>query len=89
MSTHFDFGYAAYHCNVIMQSAIAHVADYHPLTLLQRFVSTVKQPEGYPDAIPLHIALSSISGNEPIRKFCHVMCAVGANMASKPQNFIG
>ena len=55
MSTH--FGYAAYHCNVIMQSAIAHVADYHPLTLLQWFVSTVKQPEGYPDAIPLHIAL--------------------------------
>ena len=32
---------------------------------------------------------NSILENEPIRKFCCVMCAVGATMASKPQNFIG
>ena len=30
-----------------------------------------------------------ISGNEPIGRFCCVMCAVGATMASKPQNFVG
>ena len=30
-----------------------------------------------------------ISGNEPIRKVFCVMCAVGATMAGKPQNFVG
>ena len=29
-----------------------------------------------------------ILGNEPIRKVCCVMCAVGATMASKPQKFV-
>ena len=29
-----------------------------------------------------------IPGIQPIREFLHVMCAVGATMATKPQNFI-
>ena len=31
----------------------------------------------------------SILGNEQTRNFCCVMCAVGATMATKPQNFVG
>ena len=50
-------GDAAYHCNALVQSEMAHVADYHPLTLLQMFAPTIKQPKGHPDVMPLHIAL--------------------------------
>ena len=31
--------------------------DYHPLALLQMFAPMIKHPEGYPDAMPLLIAL--------------------------------
>ena len=55
--TPFHFGYTTYHCNALMQSTIVHIVDYHPLTLLQMFAPTVKQPERYHDAMPLHIAL--------------------------------
>ena len=37
------------------QSTLASAVDYNALALLQMFASTVKQPEGYPDAMPLHI----------------------------------
>ena len=40
-----------------MQSTLTSVANYQPLTLLQMFASLIKQPEGYPDAMPLHITL--------------------------------
>ena len=51
------FGYTTYHCSALTPSAIAHVVDYHPLVLLQMFAPMIKQPDRYPDAMPLHIAL--------------------------------
>ena len=51
------FGYTMYHCSALAKSAMAHIMDYHLLALLQMFASTIKQPDGYPDMMPLHIAL--------------------------------
>ena len=34
---------------------LAMVANFHPLAALQVFPTT-KQPDGYPDAMPLHLA---------------------------------
>ena len=47
----------AYHCCHIAKSTLATVANFHPLAALQAFLS-IEQPDGYPDAMPLHVALA-------------------------------
>ena len=42
------FGYAAY----LAKTALAGIADLHPLACLQMVSADTQQPEGYPDAIP-------------------------------------
>ena len=52
-----QFGFAANHCYTLAPSAITSITDYHPLTLLQMFVSSTKQPEEYLDDMPWYISL--------------------------------
>ena len=33
---------------------------FHPLASLQTFVSSITQPDGFPNAMPLHIALQQL-----------------------------
>ena len=47
-------------CHHLAQSAINSVADFHPLASLQTFVSSIVQPNGYPDTMPLHVALQQV-----------------------------
>ena len=51
------FAYAAYHCKHLAQTGIRSVFDFHLLASLQAFASTIAQPDGYPDAMPLIMAL--------------------------------
>ena len=63
------FAYAAYHCKHLAQTGIQSVFDFHPFASLRAFASTIAQPDGYPDAIPLNVALQ-----QPNRdKFIHAM----------------
>ena len=48
------FGYAAY----LAKTALAGIADLHPLACLQMVSADIQQPEGYPDAMPLEVALA-------------------------------
>ena len=48
------FGYAVYLAN----TALAGIADLHPLACLQMVSADIQQPEGYPDAMPLEVALA-------------------------------
>ena len=48
------FGYAAY----LAKTALSGIADLHPLPVLQMVSGDINQPEGYPDAMPLDIALA-------------------------------
>ena len=48
------FGYAAY----LVKTALAGIADLHPLACLQMVSADIQQPEGYPDAMPLEVALA-------------------------------
>ena len=64
-----QFAYAAYHCKHLAQTGIQSVFDFHPFASLQAFASTIAQPDGYPDAMPLNVALQ-----QPDRdKFIHAM----------------
>ena len=49
-----QFGYAAY----LAKTALAGIADLHPLACLQMVSADIQQPEGYPDAMPLEVALA-------------------------------
>ena len=51
------FAYAAYHCRHLAQTGIQSVCDFHPFAGLQAFASTIAQPDGYPDAMPLNVAM--------------------------------
>ena len=51
------FAYAAYHCQHLAQTGIQSVCNFHPVAGLQAFVSTIAQPDGYPDAMPLNVAM--------------------------------
>ena len=51
------FSFVAYHCHHLAQSTITSVVDFHPLVSLQMFISSIAQPNGYLDAMPLHVAL--------------------------------
>ena len=51
------YAFAVYHCTNLAQSAITSIADFHQLASLQTFVSSIAQPDGFPDAMPLHIAM--------------------------------
>ena len=51
------FAYAAYHCKHLAQTGIQSVFDFHPFASLQAFASTITQPDGYPDAMPLNVAM--------------------------------
>ena len=63
------FAYAAYHCKHLAQTGIQSVCDFHPFACLRAFASTIAQPDGYPDAVPLNVALQ-----QPDRdKFIHAM----------------
>ena len=63
------FAYAAYHCKHLAQAVIQSTFDFHPFTSLQAFASTITQPDGYPDAMPLNVAMQ-----QPDRdKFIHTM----------------
>ena len=48
------FGYAAY----LAKTALSGIADLHPLACLQMISDDINQPEGYPDAMPLDVALA-------------------------------
>ena len=48
------FGYAAY----LAKTALAGIADLHPLACLQIISADIQQPEGYPDTMPLEVALA-------------------------------
>ena len=56
------FAQAAYHCCCVAQRLIdGSIADFHPLTLLQMVATSfadIQQPDGYPDYMPLHVALA-------------------------------
>ena len=51
------FAYAAYHCRHLAQTGIQSVCDFHPFAGLRAFASTIAQPNGYPDAMPLNVAM--------------------------------
>lgn len=51
------FAFVAYHCCHLAQTVAQNIADFHPLALLQ-MMGAIHQPEGYPDAMPLHVALA-------------------------------
>ena len=51
------FAYAAYHYKNLAQTVIRSVFKFHPLASLQAFASTITQPDGYPDAMPLNVAM--------------------------------
>ena len=51
------FAYAAYHCKHLAQTGIQSVCDFHPFAGLRAFASTITQPDGYPDAMPLNVAM--------------------------------
>ena len=51
------FAYAAYHCKNLAQAGIQSVCDFHPIASLRAFASTIAQPDGYPDAMPLNVAM--------------------------------
>ena len=53
-----QFAYMAYDCQHLVQSSLQAIADFHSLASLQAFVSTIAQPDGYPDAMSLHVAIS-------------------------------
>ena len=48
------FGYAAY----LAKTALSGIADLHPLACLQMVSGDINQPEGYPDEMPLDVALA-------------------------------
>ena len=48
------FGYAAY----LAKTALSGIAVLHPLACLQMVSGDINQPEGYPDAMPLDVALA-------------------------------
>ena len=52
-----QFAYAAYHCKHLAQTGIQSVFDFHPFASLRAFASTIAQPDGYSDAMPLNMAL--------------------------------
>ena len=39
------------------QSSIKSIFDFHLFASLQAFASTIAQPDGYPDAMPLNVAM--------------------------------
>ena len=51
------FAYTAYHCRNLAQSGIQSVCDFHPFAGLRAFAATIAQPDGYPDAMPLNVAM--------------------------------
>ena len=51
------FAYAAYHCKNLAQTGIQSVFNFHPFASLRAFASTIAQPDGYPDAMPLNVAM--------------------------------
>ena len=52
------FAYTAYHFCFLAQSCLTSIVDFHPLASLQAFAANISQPDGYPDAMPLHVALA-------------------------------
>ena len=63
------FAYAAYHSKHLAQTGIQSVCDFHPFASLRAFASTIAQPDGYPDAMPLNVALQQ----PDLDKFIHAM----------------
>ena len=51
------FAYAPYHRRHLAQTGIQSVYDFHPFAALRAFTSTIAQPDGYPDAMPLNVAM--------------------------------
>ena len=51
------FAYAAYHCKNLALTGIQSVCDFHRFASLWAFASTIAQPDGYPDAMPLNVAM--------------------------------
>ena len=64
-----QFAYAAYHCKHLAQTGIQSVFDFHLFASLQAFASTITQPDGYPDAMPLNVAMQQ----RDCDKFIHAM----------------
>ena len=64
-----QFAYAAYHCKHLAQTGIQSVFDFHPFASLQAFASTIAHRDGYPDAMPLDMAMQQPDHD----KFIHAM----------------
>ena len=64
-----QFAYAAYHCKHLAQTGIQSISNFHPFASLRAFASTIAQPDGYPDAMPLNVALQQPNHD----KFIHAM----------------
>ena len=63
------FAYTVYHCKHLAQTGLQSVSDFHPFASLRAFASTIAQPDGYLDAMPLNVTLQ-----QPDRdKFIHSM----------------
>ena len=74
------FAYAAYHCRNMAQTGIQSVCDFHPFAGLWAFASTITQPDSYPDAMPLNMAMQQPDCD----KFIAVMaCELGQHMELK------
>ena len=74
------FAYAAYHCKHLAQMGIQSIFDFYPFASLRAFASTIAQPDGYPDAMPLNVALQQADRD----KFIHAMaCELEQHMELK------
>ena len=51
------FVYVAYHSKTLAQTGIQSVFNFHLFASLQAFASTIAQPDGYPNAMPLNVAM--------------------------------
>ena len=74
------FAFAAYHCKNLALTGIQSICDFHPFASLRAFASTIAQPDGYPDAMPLNVAMQ-----QPDRdKFISAMaCELGQHTELK------
>ena len=69
-----QFAFAAYHCKHLAQTGIQSVFDFHPFASLCAFASTITQPDGYPDAMPLNMAIQQSNQDKFIHAMARELC---------------
>ena len=68
------FVYAAYHCKNLAQSGIQSVFNFHLFASLRAFASTIAQPDGYPNAMPLNMAMQQPDWDKFIDAMARELC---------------